>query len=77
MMTGPHITTSATKDFQLSVYDLSLAFPCGVLLSPVGWHNRIATLNNYHFKVPPTKDEARKIVSFFDKRLFQLAFERN
>gem|GEM_PF-5159279 len=37
----------------------------------------MATLNNYHFKVPPTKDEARKIVSFFDKRLFQLAFERN
>ena len=77
MMTGPHITTLATKNFQLSAYDLRLVFPCGVLLSPAGWHNRIATLNNYHFKVPPTKDEARKIVSFFDKRLFQLAFERN
>ena len=77
MQAGPHIMTLATKNFQLSVYDLSLAFPCGVLLSSAAWHNRIATLNNYHFKVPPTKDEARKIVSFFDKRLFQLAFERN
>lgn len=36
-----------------------------------------STANNYNFKIPTTEYEARKIINFFYKILFQLVFKRN